>query len=79
MTAPNIANLTVYADSNYVVVAVEFSSSRRRLLSNQSVVAVSELRRELAINVIPGELIHSFSLAYAFVGKTASNVLLSMI
>ena len=61
LTAPNIANLTVYADSNYVVVAVEFSSSRRRLLSNQSVVAVSELRRELAINVIPGELIHSFS------------------
>ena len=52
--APNIANLTVYADSNFVVVGVEFSSSRRLLLANRSAVPVSEMRRELATNVIPG-------------------------
>ena len=55
LTAPNIANVTVSAESNYLVVEVEFSSSRRRLLSNRSVEALSEMRRELGTNVIPGK------------------------
>ena len=60
LMAPNIANLTVYADSNFVVVGVEFSASRRLLLANRSAVAKSELRRELATNVIPGNTIRPF-------------------
>ena len=72
LVAPNIANLTVFADSNYVVVGVEFSASRRLLLANRSAVPVSEMRRELATNVIPGNTTRPFGHSFIYLPSTRS-------
>ena len=56
LLAPKIANLTVvYTDSNYVEVAVDFVSSRRRLQVDNVHVPASEKKRELVASVTPGE------------------------